>query len=87
VKFRDVMAMLVRDGWLLVRTRGSHRPYKHPIKRGVVTLPGCAATGKTREEVEQRIGEAIEFHIEGMRQEGCSVPPPQAYSTYVEVPA
>ena len=50
-------------------------------------LPGCAATGSTRKEVEERMGEAIEFHIEGMRQEGCAVPPPGAYSTYVEVPA
>ncbi len=32
--------MLESDGWVLVRTRGSHRQYKHPTKRGVVTLPG-----------------------------------------------
>lgn len=32
--------MLEQDGWVLVRTRGSHRPYKHPVKLGWVTVPG-----------------------------------------------
>jgi len=32
--------MLERDGWYLVRTRGSHRQYKHPVKRGLVTVAG-----------------------------------------------
>lgn len=50
-------------------------------------LPGCLATGGTREEVEKEMREAIEFHIDGMREEGYDVPPPRAYSTYVEVPA
>ena len=50
-------------------------------------LPGCVATGRTREEVEREMREAIEFHIEGMREDGYDVPPPQTYSTYVEVPA
>ena len=34
-------------------------------------LPGCLAVGETREEVLQLIREAIEFHIEGLRQDGC----------------
>lgn len=50
-------------------------------------LPGCVATGRTREETEQEMKEAIAFHLEGLRVEGEPVPEPQAYSTYVEVPA
>ncbi|MBM2836841.1 MAG: YcfA family protein, partial [candidate division NC10 bacterium] len=33
-------AMLEHDGWVLARTRGSHRQYKHPSKKGLVTIPG-----------------------------------------------
>lgn len=40
MKVRDVIAILERDGWALVRTRGSHRQYKHSSKPGLVTLPG-----------------------------------------------
>ena len=50
-------------------------------------LDGCVATGKTREEVEREMTEAIEFHIEGMREDGYEVPAPRAYSTYVDIPA
>ena len=50
-------------------------------------LPGCVSTGGTQEEVEASIREAIEFHLDGLRQEGYSVPEPHSYSTYVEVPA
>jgi predicted RNase H-like HicB family nuclease len=42
----------------------------------VPDLPGCIATAKTREQLEQRIREAIEFHIEGLRSHGEPVPPP-----------
>jgi predicted RNase H-like HicB family nuclease len=48
-------------------------------------LDGCVATGSTKQEVEQNIREAIEFHVEGLRQEGYSVPQPSSYSTYVDV--
>jgi len=40
VKVRDVVRIIEREGWILVRTRGSHRQYKHPKRRGVVTIPG-----------------------------------------------
>ncbi|MEM6645889.1 MAG: type II toxin-antitoxin system HicA family toxin [Bacteroidota bacterium] len=40
MKVRDVLKALRRDGWVLVRTRGSHRQFKHPIKPGLVTVPG-----------------------------------------------
>ena len=50
-------------------------------------LPGCVSTGKTRDEVEKNMREAIEFHVDGLRQEGFPVPEPQATSSYVELPA
>jgi predicted RNA binding protein YcfA (HicA-like mRNA interferase family) len=40
MKIRDLIRRLERDGWLLARTRGSHRQYKHLLKPGVVTVPG-----------------------------------------------
>ena len=40
MKVREVIAVLEADGWYLVATVGSHRQYKHPTKRGRVTVPG-----------------------------------------------
>lgn len=40
MKVRDLIKMLENDGWLLERTRGSHRQYKHPTKPGTVTVAG-----------------------------------------------
>jgi predicted RNase H-like HicB family nuclease len=40
----------------------------------VPDLPGCVATGSTKEEVKQNIFEAIEFHIEGLELEGLEIP-------------
>lgn len=50
-------------------------------------LPGCIATGDTREEVEREIAEAIAFHLDGLREEGLPVPVPHTHSTYVEISA
>ncbi|HLG16849.1 MAG TPA: type II toxin-antitoxin system HicB family antitoxin [Blastocatellia bacterium] len=50
-------------------------------------LDGCVSTGRTREEVERSMREAIEFHLEGMRLEGEIVPEPHTYSAYVEISA
>jgi predicted RNase H-like HicB family nuclease len=50
-------------------------------------LPGCVATGRTWATVERSMRQAIEFHLEGLREEGAEVPAPRSYSTYVEVPA
>jgi predicted RNA binding protein YcfA (HicA-like mRNA interferase family) len=40
MKVRDIIRVIEQDGWYLVRTRGSHRQYKHLIKSGLVTIPG-----------------------------------------------
>lgn len=50
-------------------------------------LPGCVATGHSREEVETNIREAIEFHIDGLRDAGQAVPEPHAYSSYIQLSA
>ena len=51
----------------------------------VPDLPGCIATGKTRKLVEKRIGEAIEFHIEGLQARGQKVPQPSIEAGKVSV--
>ena len=53
----------------------------------VPDLPGCVATGASFEEVETQIREAIEFHLEGMREDGVAIPSPQSRVEYVEVSA
>ncbi len=40
MKIREVVRLIEDDGWYLVRTRGDHRQYKHPVKRGLVTVSG-----------------------------------------------
>jgi predicted RNA binding protein YcfA (HicA-like mRNA interferase family) len=40
MRVRDAIKLVEDDGWQLVRTRGSHRQYKHPTKAGLVTIPG-----------------------------------------------
>ena len=40
MKVRDMLKKLTDDGWFLARTKGSHRQYKHPTKRGLVTVAG-----------------------------------------------
>ena len=53
----------------------------------VPDLPGCVATGSTLEEAEQLVGEAIEIHLAGMREDGLPVPKPSSVVDYVEVSA
>ena len=53
----------------------------------VPDLPGCVAAGKTRAEALTLIREAIEFHIEGLRQDGQPIPPPSSTSEVVDVRA
>lgn len=51
----------------------------------VPDLPGCVSTGATLEEVNQMIQEAIEFHLEGLSEEGLPVPEPTTTTAVVEV--
>jgi predicted RNA binding protein YcfA (HicA-like mRNA interferase family) len=43
MKVAYLLRLLKNDGWQLVRTRGRHRQFKHPVKRGLVTVPGKPA--------------------------------------------
>ncbi len=53
----------------------------------VPDLPGCIAAAETKEEVLELIQEAIEFHLESIKEEGVPVPQPHSYSEFVEVHA
>ena len=53
----------------------------------VPDLPGCVATGATVEEAESQIREAIEFHLEGLREDGTPIPEPASRVDYVEIAA
>jgi predicted RNase H-like HicB family nuclease len=53
----------------------------------VPDLPGCIAVGETREEVLTLVREAIEFHLEGLKQEGQPIPEPSSTGELVEVAA
>jgi predicted RNase H-like HicB family nuclease len=50
-------------------------------------LPGCVATGETKEAVEQNMQEAIAFHLDGLRLEGLTIPQPTTSSAYIEIAA
>jgi predicted RNase H-like HicB family nuclease len=51
----------------------------------VPDLPGCVAVGETMTEAERLIREAVEFHLEGLREDGIPVPEPSTVAQYVEV--
>ena len=53
----------------------------------VPDLPGCVATGATIAEVENEIREAIIFHLEGMAEDGISIPQPTSRVEYIELAA
>jgi len=47
-KVREAVRLVTRDGWVHVRTRGSHRQYKHPVKAGTVTIAGAPSDDVAR---------------------------------------
>jgi len=51
----------------------------------VPDLPGCVALGETVPETEKLIKEAIEFHLQGMKEEGEAIPEASTLAEYVEV--
>jgi len=48
-------------------------------------LPGCVATGSTREEAEERMHEAIDLHVKGLIEDGLPIPKSQSSAAYVAV--
>jgi len=53
----------------------------------VPDLPGCVATGKTIKDTERLLREAIELHVQGLRDDGLPVPEPSSVVDYLDVPA
>jgi predicted RNase H-like HicB family nuclease len=50
-------------------------------------LPGCVATGKTREQATRNMYEAIEMHVRGLLEDRLAVPKSRSFAEYVAVPA
>ncbi len=48
-------------------------------------LPGCVATGTTREETELNVHEAIEMHIQGLKEDNLPIPESKSFAEYVAV--
>jgi len=53
----------------------------------VPDLPGSIATSATVAETESLIREAIQFHVEGLKEDGLPIPPPNSHVEYVDVSA
>jgi predicted RNase H-like HicB family nuclease len=67
----------MRYAIVIERAEGNYSAY-------VPDLPGCVATGRTVDEVEREIREAIQFHLDGLREDGLPVPEACAVCEYVE---
>ncbi|MFB3890875.1 MAG: type II toxin-antitoxin system HicB family antitoxin [Phycisphaerae bacterium] len=50
----------------------------------VPDLPGCVSTGQSKQEILRNIREAIALHLEGMREDGETIPEPSSEADYVE---
>lgn len=70
----------MRYAVVIEKAQGNYSAY-------VPDLPGCVATGATVAEVEEQIREAIEFHLDGLREDGETIPSPSSQVEYVEVAA
>lgn len=70
----------MRYAIVIEKAQGNYSAY-------VPDLPGCIATGVTVAEVEREIREAIEFHLDGLRQDGAEIPQPSSRVEYIEIAA
>lgn len=50
-------------------------------------LPGCVATGKTRQDAERNMREAMLMHVEGLIEDGEPVPEPDSFAEYIALPS
>ena len=50
-------------------------------------LPGCVATGRTREQAASNMHKAIELHIKGLREDRLPVPKPHSFAEFIAIPA
>jgi predicted RNase H-like HicB family nuclease len=67
----------MRYAVVIERAEGNYAAY-------VPDLPGCVATGETLEQTEQTIREAIDLHLDGMREDRLPIPKPKTVCEYVE---
>ncbi len=70
----------MRYAIVLEKTENNYSAY-------VLDLPGCVATGYTAEEAEREIRGAIEFHIEGLIEDGLPIPQAESIVEYLEIMA
>jgi len=59
MKIKAIIDILLRDGWFLVNQKGSHRQYKHPAKKGRVTVAGALSNDvhpKTLKSIVRQAG-------------------------------
>lgn len=70
----------MRYAIVIEKAQGNYSAY-------VPDLPGCVATGATVAEVEREIREAIEFHLDGLREDGAEIPQPSSQVEYIEIAA
>jgi predicted RNase H-like HicB family nuclease len=73
--------------YAVVYERGPNQEGRETWSAWVPDLPGCVSGGATRAECEAMIREAIELHIEGLREEGLPVPAPTSEGGNVEIRA
>jgi len=70
----------MRYAIVIEKAQGNYSAY-------VPDLPGCVTTGASIVEVEEQIREAIEFHLDGLREDGAAIPQPSSQVEYIEVAA
>ena len=64
---------------IFVKANGNYSAYSP-------NLPGCVATGKTREDAERNMHEAIQLHVDGLIEDGEPVPKSESFAEYIAVP-
>lgn len=69
--------MTMRYAVVIEKADGNYSAY-------VPDLPGCVATGDTPEQAEREIRDAIRFHLDGLKEDGCQAPEPQAVLKYID---
>jgi predicted RNase H-like HicB family nuclease len=72
------MIAMRRYAIVVERARSNYAAY-------VPDLPGCVATGETVEATERLLREAIEVHVEGLKEDGLPVPEPSSVVAYLDV--
>ena len=78
MKVRDAIERMYRFLVVIERANGNYSAY-------APDLPGCVATGKTVEETERNMHEAIEMHVRGLLEDSLPVPVSSALSEYMAV--